>query len=166
MIFVLFRTGLIAPSNKISSPHNSKHFWNKFLRGLTSNIILHRFQKYLMPQANATEASDNQFSTLIHSDLWANNILVKYGDREKSMVEEVTFIDFQFVSYGSPAIDLYFFLFTSLQTELLSLEIIDEFVEFYCEYLTRFLFQLNYKNNVPNLEEFRLQFRSKYTYGK
>lgn len=172
-LYSILNIGLVAPSNKISFS-----FFTSQFKALLEQISswpdfkyyadkLKCFQKYLMPQAfRATKASDNQFNTLIHSDLWANNILVKYGDKEKSMVDDVTFIDFQFVSYGSPAIDLYFFLFTSLQIKLLSIEIIDEFVEFYHGYLTKFLFRLNYQNYVPNLEEFRFQIRSKCIYGK
>lgn len=51
------------------------------------------------------------FATIGHNDFWVNNILIqKNGDQIN-----VKFIDFQIVDYGSPARDLIFFLYISVQ---------------------------------------------------
>ncbi|XP_050511294.1 uncharacterized protein LOC126887687 [Diabrotica virgifera virgifera] len=53
------------------------------------------------------------FATICHRDLWLNNTMTKYesGKPPKNM-----FFDFQLYDYGSPAVDVLNFIFTSVQT--------------------------------------------------
>ncbi|XP_037797737.1 uncharacterized protein LOC119592917, partial [Penaeus monodon] len=67
-----------------------------------------------------------QFSVLVHNDCWTNNFLFKYDARGRPC--SVALLDFQMATMSSPAIDIIYFLYTSLdekarkghQQELLS----------------------------------------------
>lgn len=67
------------------------------------------------------------FATIVHNDFWVNNILIK---SENDAVVGVKFIDFQNYIYGSPAKDLLFFLFTSVQNSVIASHF-NELIAFY-----------------------------------
>lgn len=54
------------------------------------------------------------FATIGHSDCWVNNILIN----QRHDTIDVKFVDFQIVDYGSPARDLIFFLYISVQNSV------------------------------------------------
>lgn len=56
------------------------------------------------------------FATLVHYDLWCNNSMQKFSH---DVAVQNKFLDFQFLAYGSPASDLFFLLWTSVQLEVL-----------------------------------------------
>lgn len=56
------------------------------------------------------------FSTLVHFDLWVNNIMNKI---EKDGTVNNKFVDFQIYDNRSPAADVFFFLWTSVEYEVL-----------------------------------------------
>ncbi|XP_057657284.1 uncharacterized protein LOC130894446 [Diorhabda carinulata] len=57
------------------------------------------------------------FGTLVHDDLWSNNTMQKFAPNQIAV--ENKFLDFQFLDYGSPASDFLFFVFTSVQLDVL-----------------------------------------------
>ncbi|XP_057666279.1 uncharacterized protein LOC130900005 [Diorhabda carinulata] len=67
------------------------------------------------------------FATIGHRDLWVNNIMVKLNGED---VVDCKFVDFQMYSYDSPAADLFFFLFSSVQEKVLRNNL-DELLEYY-----------------------------------
>lgn len=67
------------------------------------------------------------FASLAHADLWVNNFMVKF---ENGKVVKIKFVDFQEYSYESPTRDLLFYLFTSVQLDVLK-EHLDYLLEFY-----------------------------------
>ncbi|XP_018569809.1 uncharacterized protein LOC108909861 isoform X2 [Anoplophora glabripennis] len=67
------------------------------------------------------------FSTIIHGDAWVNNIMLKFQNR---LPVGDKLIDFQICDYNSPAIDVFFFLFTSVQLSVLQ-DNFDGLIEFY-----------------------------------
>lgn len=78
------------------------------------------------------------FATMVHRDMWINNFMVKIdGDK----VVKNKFVDFQAYSYDSPVRDLLFFLFTSVQTNVLK-EHLDELLKYYHENFIQVLSEL------------------------
>ncbi|XP_063220406.1 uncharacterized protein LOC134529837 [Bacillus rossius redtenbacheri] len=79
-------------------------------------------------QMKNAPAPREPFATLVHDDLWTNNIMVSYsGDGN---ISGLKILDFQSVMYGSPAIDLLFFLFTSTNLDMTKKEC-DRFIQMY-----------------------------------
>lgn len=129
---------------------------------------LRRFRKNLIEKGcQAFDADPNQINTLVHGDLWTNNIMVKYGEAltgADAPLENAIFLDFQFACWTSPVIDLHYFLNTSL-CETLRTHHINELVDFYHDKFSTMLKRLNYGKHVPTLSEFRKLFREKSFYG-
>ncbi|CAG9827094.1 unnamed protein product [Diabrotica balteata] len=75
------------------------------------------------------------FATLIHSDLWSNNIMHKFVEGK---AVQNKFVDFQACEYGSPAKDIFFLLFTSVQLTALRLSL-DYFLKYYWDHLVNVL---------------------------
>lgn len=80
-------------------------------------------------------------------------------------IENMIFIDFQYSCCTSPAIDLHFFLNTSLQ-ESLRPRRFDELIAYYHGNLETNLKRLGYRKLIPNLEQFKQQYHDKSFYGK
>ncbi|CAH0564395.1 unnamed protein product [Brassicogethes aeneus] len=69
------------------------------------------------------------FATIVHQDLWVNNMMLK---EENGKFIENKFVDFPICRYVSPADDLFFLLLTSVQNDII-LEKWDFLVQFYHE---------------------------------
>lgn len=67
------------------------------------------------------------FATVTHGDMWINNTMVKFQNK---LPVSNKLVDFQVCDYKSPATDLFFFLFTSVQLSVLQ-EDFDGLIEFY-----------------------------------
>ncbi|XP_073819367.1 uncharacterized protein [Musca autumnalis] len=114
----------------------------------------------------------NHFYTLCHGDLWINNIMLRYSrdngvhdDDEvgEPILEDILFVDFQFCSWTSPAIDLHYFFNTSLEPQL-QMDILGlaELVQLYHKNLSGMLNKLEYKGHIPSLHELRLQIEERH----
>lgn len=91
------------------------------------------------------------FSTLIHLDFWVNNTMIK---TEEGKVVGNKIVDFQMPEYGSPARDLTFFIFDSIQNDLV-VKYYDHLVEFYHQNLIDTLKQFNVDTKPFSLEAFK-----------
>ncbi|KAH0534817.1 uncharacterized protein LOC123266980 [Cotesia glomerata] len=60
---------------------------------------------------------EDEFNVINHGDFWVNNMMFKYDD--KGNVIDHIFVDFQICVYGTPALDLQYYLNTSLREEVL-----------------------------------------------
>ncbi|OXA38998.1 uncharacterized protein LOC110861555 [Folsomia candida] len=65
---------------------------------------------------NATK-NPAYFETIIHSDLWTNNLLLKYESTTGIVPEAVKFIDFQLAQVGNIFSDLTYLVYTSTTPE-------------------------------------------------
>lgn len=102
-------------------------------------------------------------NVLAHGDLWTNNVLVKYNEAT-AQPEDVIIIDFQYAAWGSPAIDLFYFLNSSLQLDF-HLHHQEELIEYYFKIFSDTLRKLRYKSHIPSLHNFHLQLKEKSFYG-
>ncbi|KAK7865158.1 hypothetical protein R5R35_002219 [Gryllus longicercus] len=121
----VMRTGIFLEDPAFNSSAKEK-YRNEFMQALEKH------NPQLRPYFNKIEnrllnndfkfAPENKepFSTLIHNDLWTNNILFSYTNHnEASFPADVKFIDFQNTLICSPVKDLIFFLFSSADDEVL-----------------------------------------------
>lgn len=90
-------------------------------------------------------------NVLNHGDLWSNNMLFKHNDDEE--VVDVKFIDFQILRYGSPALDLIYFLWTSSREEVREMRL-EDLYHIYLETLNNTLEELGCEERLTE-EEFR-----------
>lgn len=124
---------------------------------------LRKFRSHFIErERQCFDAQPNEFNTLIHGDLWFTNTMHRYdGDK----VDNVALIDFQLNCWTSPAIDLQYFLNTSVN-EKLQMRHQHELVQYYYKKLTTILRRLNYKKHIPTLLEFQIQFLTRSIWGK
>lgn len=80
-------------------------------------------------------------------------------------IDNVILIDFQYACWTSPAIDLHYFLNTSLQ-ESLRPGRFDELIGIYHAHLVECLERLEYKNPIPSFDQLKKQYRDKQFYGE
>lgn len=104
----------------------------------------------------AYNSNSNKFYTLTHGDLWINNMMMQYTGEK--CLKDVLLIDFQLCNWSSPAVDLHYFLNTSLELKLqLDNHVLDGLVQYYHTIATETLRNLKYKGYVPTLHEFQIQ---------
>ena len=102
---------------------------------------------------------------------WTNNIMIKYEDTvdsdksEPLPIENMIFVDFQYSCWTSPAVDLHYFLNTSLH-ESLRPDRFDDLIAYYHGHLEANLKQLGYNKPIPNFDQFKQQYLDKSFYGK
>ncbi|XP_028140019.1 uncharacterized protein LOC114334183 [Diabrotica virgifera virgifera] len=75
------------------------------------------------------------FATVVHEDLWTNNTMQKF---ENGQPIGNKLVDLQIYEYGSPAADVFFFIFSSIPLEVLKRHL-DDLLHFYHESLTSLL---------------------------
>ncbi|EDV91302.1 uncharacterized protein LOC6568324 [Drosophila grimshawi] len=102
-------------------------------------------------------------NVLAHGDLWTNNILVKYS-KETGQPEDVIIIDFQYAAWGSPAIDLLYFLNSSLQLDF-HLHHQEQLIKHYFDIFSDTLRKLRFKAHIPSLHSFHLELKKKSFYA-
>ncbi|GAB0088774.1 hypothetical protein DMENIID0001_032380 [Sergentomyia squamirostris] len=100
------------------------------------------------------EQSHEDINVLLHGDFWTNNMMFKY-DHDGNPVD-VLFMDYQLPYYSSPAIDILYFIHTSLKEDL-RLEKQDELVQHYYKHLKETLIDgFKYDGKFPSLHEFQV----------
>lgn len=68
-------------------------------------------------------------------------------------------------SYGSPVIDLIYFLFTSATEEMI-LESVDHMLTTYQTALSKELYKIESAQLIPSLEKLKLEWKNKMFHGK
>lgn len=71
-------------------------YYAKKLTGVRKNLVVNA--------QRAFDCDDGDFHVLCHGDLWTNNLMYKYDEAGRPI--DSVLLDFQFVSFGSPALDL------------------------------------------------------------
>lgn len=100
------------------------------------------------------------WATIVHNDLWVNNVMVKHTNHE---VSEIKLVDFQVIDYGSPINDLIYFLLTSVQTSVLKYHF-DKLILFYYNEFVKTLQQLKVDLKEFTYEQFQEELKLDVTY--
>ncbi|KAK7791707.1 hypothetical protein R5R35_000282 [Gryllus longicercus] len=82
------------------------------------------------------------FATVVHNDLWTNNMLFKYeeGSQNRSLLD-MKLLDFQVTLFCSPVRDIIFFLYSSAQKEVVE-NYYDHLINIYYESFVNLLKKL------------------------
>ena len=76
------------------------------------------------------------YNTICHNDFWVNNMMLRWDDQ--GIPQEIRIVDYQTTHYNTAVVDLIFFLFTSVQNEVLE-ENLEEFFRSYFDEFQRCL---------------------------
>lgn len=125
---------------------------------------LRQFRDNLMTkEREAFQINPKHFNTLIHSDLWMNNIMIKKSN--ENQLENMIFIDFQFSAWASATIDLHHLISSSL-AESVRQNHLNELIASYHSCLVSLLAQLDYSKSIQSLREFQQEFNERSIHGK
>ncbi|KAH8293281.1 hypothetical protein KR018_007158 [Drosophila ironensis] len=105
-------------------------------------------EAYSRRMQRVVDPKESGLNTIIHGDAWLNNILF---DREN---QRAAIIDFQGCFLGSPAIDLYFFFYTSLQMQVLW-QHQDELLVYYFHNLRETIKLCGFKGPMPTFQQLK-----------
>lgn len=112
--------------------------------------LLERVDDCRKRQANLVSDEVNQYCSMLHNDLWVNNMMIKYGDTGKPT--GLKFVDFQLIQMDSLVRDILFFLLTSVSDANLA-HSTDHYFNVYFEGLRFHLARLK----CPNMSQFTYQ---------
>ncbi|XP_070495481.1 uncharacterized protein [Chironomus tepperi] len=87
---------------------------------------------------------------LTHGDYWLNNLMFKSNDSNEP--EDVQMLDFQSSYWGTPSLDLHYFLISSVHDDI-KVEYYDEFIEHYHDEFEGSLMKLGYDQYIPTLDD-------------
>lgn len=132
---------------------NSKQFVDK----------LTKFRGTLIDKAVKVYCKNaNGFNVLTHGDLWSNNLMFKYND--KNVPTDVLMLDFSAGFFGSPGIDLAYLLCTSSTPDIQEKEI-DFLLHFYHQNLEQSLKKYQYSGAIPSYLDIQIEFLRKLVVG-
>ncbi|XP_052844250.1 uncharacterized protein LOC128257323 [Drosophila gunungcola] len=103
---------------------------------------------YTQRMKNVVDPKKSSFNAVVHGDPWVNNIMFDSANKK------VVLVDFQNCFWGSPAIDLYFFYYTSVKHEVL-LNQQDELLNHYYHSLQETLTHCGFKGSQPTFDQLK-----------
>lgn len=104
------------------------------------------------------EPMSNGFRVLSHGDAWLNNIMLRSD-------EDALLLDFQGPSWATPALDLHYFIVSSVHDDVKIVHF-DEMIKFYYKEIAESLTKLKYDGAIPTFEEFTVDLDEKGSMGK
>lgn len=116
------------------------------------------FEGALQSIQKETRVYKEPFATLIHFDTWVNNIMTK---AEKDGTIRNILVDFQVYDFGSPASDVLYFLWTSVNLKVLK-ENLDHLLSFYYQSLLNILHNLSIDTKLFEYKKFEDELKYKF----
>ncbi|XP_070507690.1 uncharacterized protein [Chironomus tepperi] len=154
---VFFKSSLEVLAKEIANwtDWDESSYYAKKLTALVPNLIEKGRKSF--------DCEDGDFNCLNQGDLWTNNVMFQY--EAPNNPKKAVILDFQFFFFGSAALDLHYFLFTSVHDDM-RLEKMDEMVRFYYNEVKQLLTRLNYDmKKFPSLHNFQVQVLKKLFYA-
>ncbi|GLH00635.1 Uncharacterized protein GBIM_06959 [Gryllus bimaculatus] len=111
---------------------------------------------------NVNNPTDAFVNVLIHGDCWVNNILFNYS--EAGVPKDMRFVDFQIARKTSPAIELQYFLFTSLRNQV-RIDHFEDLLREYCEVFATYAKKLGYTGTVFTYEDLQKEINRTLFFG-
>ncbi|XP_052863303.1 uncharacterized protein LOC128269939 [Anopheles cruzii] len=167
----IFQTGMFSEDGRALSEQFQKvqaDFMYKVMSGWSAKG---KFYAELMKQwgmdmfeviVRVTRASRRTFNVLNHGDMWCNNLLFHHDD--KGDLDDIVLIDYQLSFWCSPAIDLLYFMCTSVNGDERFTQM-DHLVHYYHKHLVRELTFLEYSGEIPTLPELHSDLIAHHLYG-
>ncbi|XP_030078684.1 uncharacterized protein LOC111604866 [Drosophila hydei] len=106
--------------------------------------------EYWAMSASTLDADPLDFNTLTHGDFWSSNFMCNY--LSNGAIDQLILVDFQICKWGSPAMDLLFFITISAAKDIRIKEF-DQFICIYWERLIECLKLLKYQKPLPKLRD-------------
>ncbi|XP_058125354.1 uncharacterized protein LOC131281570 [Anopheles ziemanni] len=130
-------------------------FWQDIIRTGVEPELVERARARIAEchQRQAKLISDQLtvYCTMLHNDLWVNNMMIKY-DSATGKPNSLKFVDFQLIQMDSLVRDVIFFVITSVNDAELESQL-DGYFEHYFQHLASNMKRLQF----PKLEEFTLE---------
>ncbi|KAH8294590.1 hypothetical protein KR018_000017 [Drosophila ironensis] len=133
-----FRTAFLANLHRFKNGEKFRSKLEAALAQLTSHFV------------DLGEIDYSEFNVLNHGDCWMNNLLFKHDSNGK--LEDMVFVDFQNPKFGTPIMDLLYFIITSVHIDY-KLDQFDFFIRHYHDELTKHLNFLGFTGYQPSLRE-------------
>ncbi|XP_018311689.1 uncharacterized protein [Mycetomoellerius zeteki] len=111
---------------------------------------------------DATQLCEDEFNVINHGDCHVNNMLFKYDNNGKPT--DQIFVDFQLSIYASPALDLLYFLNSSISFDVIEYKK-DVLLSEYLDTLTTTMKQLNCKTQPPTMKQLKATLKRRASYG-
>ncbi|KAL5285584.1 hypothetical protein ACFFRR_007345 [Megaselia abdita] len=111
-------------------------------------------QRVLIDAVDMYEQNDDGFKVLNTADLWVNNLMFHYDEQKEP--DDVVLLDFQLAYFGSPAVDLNYFLFGSFNENIRKVHY-KYVIREYQKVLKDTLEKLNYIGHIPTLKELSIE---------
>ncbi|XP_035792721.1 uncharacterized protein LOC118466930 isoform X2 [Anopheles albimanus] len=93
-------------------------------------------------QAQLISDQRTVYCTMLHNDLWVNNMMIKY-DKQTGRPSSLKFVDFQLIQMDSLVRDVIFFLTTSVNDPELESQL-DDYFEYYFQQLATYMDRLQF----------------------
>ncbi|XP_017766799.1 PREDICTED: uncharacterized protein LOC108555576 [Eufriesea mexicana] len=111
---------------------------------------------------DSVRRKDDEFNVINHGDSWVNNMMFRYDENSKPI--EHIFVDFQLSVYSSPAVDLHYFLSSSVSEEISDLEI-ESLLQDYQQTLAITMKQLECDTMPPTMKQIKKTMDERYMYA-
>lgn len=146
-------TTMTALANEIETwPELGKTYADKFRM-----FIPHVYDKGV----KTVTCNEDEFNVINHGDAWVNNMMFRYDDNGKPI--QHIFVDFQLCLYGSPAIDLHYFMSINLADDIYHHRT-GMLLEDYLETLSSVMKKLGCKTSPPTMDELKRQLKERALY--
>uniref|UniRef100_A0A1Y9H2E8 CHK kinase-like domain-containing protein n=1 Tax=Anopheles dirus TaxID=7168 RepID=A0A1Y9H2E8_9DIPT len=167
----LFKEGMFAEKSRAMNEQFQKgqaEFMLKMMEGWSeqdryyADLMRHFGMDLFDVLVRTTRCDPTKFNVLNHGDMWCNNVMFHYNENRD--VDDILLIDYQMSFWASPAIDLLYFMFSSVNGDQ-RLPQMNHMIQYYHENLVESLQFLEYQGKMPLLKELHSDIMAHHLFG-